>query len=248
MSVFRKYIDIDQEQYVMEVHVEARNGWRVSIGRKTIIVRLPLTVTEKNYRQYEDKVLSWLTDIARTKPKALEHLKSKKIDGEAHFFEILGKKYRIEIQFETRDSLKGSLDKDVVQLTLPSDLMISKSQHVNTINQLISRIVCDVYLQPVERRVMELNQKHFKQEINSVKMKYIHSRWGSCSSNKNINLSSRLLLTPPAVLDYVIIHELAHLIEMNHSSAFWKLVEAADSTYKQKENWLKINGHKCHFI
>lgn len=232
----------------MEVHVEARNGWRVSIGRKAIIVRLPLTVTEQSYQRYEDQVLTWLKGVVRTKPQALEHLKSKKLEGKSHEFEILGKKYQIDLQFENRDSLKGSLDKNVVRLTLPSELQTSKPQHLNTINQLISRIVCDVYMRPVEKRVLELNQKYFGQEINSVKMKYIHSRWGSCSSSKNINLSSRLLLTPSAVLDYVIIHELAHLVEMNHSPAFWKLVEAADRTYKQKEDWLKYNGHKCHFI
>lgn len=248
MSSFRKYISIGQEQYLMEVHVEIRNGWRVSIGRKAIIVRLPLTVANTGYQQYEDQVLAWLHKIALTKPRALEHLKSRKIADTSHSFEILGKKYQIEIQFEPRDSLKGSLSEDIVRLILPDMLMTSKPQHLNTINQLISRIICDVYNQPVEKRVREINRKFFGQAINSVRMKYIHSRWGSCSSNKNINLSSRLLLTPSPVLDYVIIHELAHLVEMNHSAAFWKLVAAADPTYKQKERWLKLNGHKCQFI
>ena len=58
--------------------------------------------------------------------------------------------------------------------------------------------------------------------IEQVRTKLMRSRWGSCSIRKNINLSAYLLLLPPTLQDYVMLHELAHLNEMNHSAAFWK--------------------------
>jgi predicted metal-dependent hydrolase len=80
-----------------------------------------------------------------------------------------------------------------------------------------------------------------------VRLKYLHSRWGSCSSSSNINLSTRLLFAPEGVIDYVIIHELAHLQELNHSPRFWRLVAEAMPDYQLKEKWLKDNGHLCDF-
>ncbi|MDV7393186.1 M48 family metallopeptidase, partial [Arthrospira platensis SPKY1] len=77
--------------------------------------------------------------------------------------------------------------------------------------------------------------------------KYNSSNWGSCSSGRNINLSTRLLFAPPAVQDYVIIHELAHLVELNHSDRFWKLVSEIMPDYEEKEKWLKEYGHLCEF-
>ena len=57
------------------------------------------------------------------------------------------------------------------------------------------------------------------------------SRWGSCSSRGNLNFNWRLVHYPPAIIDYVIIHELAHRLEMNHSKKFWAIVKKFDSEY-----------------
>ena len=73
------------------------------------------------------------------------------------------------------------------------------------------------------------------------------SNWGSCSSNKIINLSTRLLFAPPEVIDYVIIHELAHLVEANHSKRFWDLVASKMPNYKEQEQWLKTHGRHLDF-
>lgn len=67
-------------------------------------------------------------------------------------------------------------------------------------------------------------------------------RWGSCSSLGNLNFNCLLMLSPPEVLDYVIVHELAHRKEMNHSPAFWAQVEAVLPDYRQREKWLKTQG------
>lgn len=67
-------------------------------------------------------------------------------------------------------------------------------------------------------------------------------RWGSCSSAGNLNFSWRLILAPPDVLTYVCAHEVAHLLEMNHSPRFWKLVEKVHPSYKRQRDWLKKNS------
>ncbi len=72
------------------------------------------------------------------------------------------------------------------------------------------------------------------------------TRWGSCSSRKTLSLSWRLILAPPAVLDYVAAHEVAHLVEMNHSQRFWTLVERLSPAYREQEAWLKAHGSGLH--
>ena len=68
------------------------------------------------------------------------------------------------------------------------------------------------------------------------------SRWGSCSSKGNLNFNWRLILAPGEVLDYVVVHELAHRREMNHSERFWRLVENILPDYQRQRRWLKENG------
>ena len=68
------------------------------------------------------------------------------------------------------------------------------------------------------------------------------TRWGSCAVNGNLNFNWLLILAPPQVLDYVVVHELCHRIDMNHSRAFWEEVEAVLPDYRERQRWLKDNG------
>jgi predicted metal-dependent hydrolase len=72
------------------------------------------------------------------------------------------------------------------------------------------------------------------------------SRWGSCSSRGGLNISWRLVLAPPFVLDYLAAHEVAHLREMNHSQRFWRLVHGAGPATGEAEAWLKRHGAGLH--
>lgn len=70
------------------------------------------------------------------------------------------------------------------------------------------------------------------------------TRWGSCSTKGNLNFNWKLVLMPPEILDYVVVHELAHRIQMNHSAAFWAEVGKILPDDKERRQWLKVNGQK----
>lgn len=69
------------------------------------------------------------------------------------------------------------------------------------------------------------------------------TRWGSCSGKGTLSFNWKLMLAPPKVLDYVVVHEVCHLKEMNHSPRFWNLVEEIMPDYKEYRKWLKENGN-----
>ena len=81
--------------------------------------------------------------------------------------------------------------------------------------------------------------------IPALKFKDTLSRWGSCSHTGSISLNWRLAHAPIPVLEYVVIHELAHRIHLNHSSRFWDVVSAHDPDHAMHRGWLKRHGHLC---
>ncbi len=92
-----------------------------------------------------------------------------------------------------------------------------------------------------KNRTFQLAELH-NFNIKAVKISSANSRWGSCSSSGSVNLSWRLIMAPVEISDYVICHELAHLIEMNHSANFWQIVNKMIPDYKENRKWLKDNG------
>ncbi|MBQ9984658.1 MAG: M48 family metallopeptidase [Lachnospiraceae bacterium] len=79
---------------------------------------------------------------------------------------------------------------------------------------------------------------------NKIRIGSQRTRWGSCSSKGTISYNWKLILMPEAVRDYVVVHELCHLLEMNHSPQFWKVVEEIIPNYKEYRRWLKENGSR----
>ena len=78
---------------------------------------------------------------------------------------------------------------------------------------------------------------------NSVSLMSATTRWGSCSSQKNLNFNWKLVMAPLAAIDYVVAHELAHLVELNHSRAFWETVRKMFPIYREYRTWFKRHGH-----
>ena len=97
-------------------------------------------------------------------------------------------------------------------------------------------------------KVISVKVKHYAGLMNvqygRITIRNQKTRWGSCSSKGNLNFNCLLMLAPDEVVDYVVIHELCHLIEMNHSKAFWKQVEQMMQDYKKHRKWLKDHGNE----
>ena len=85
-------------------------------------------------------------------------------------------------------------------------------------------------------------KKQLKVDYNKIRIGDQKTRWGSCSSKGTISYSWRLVLMPEDIQDYVVVHELSHLLEMNHSKEFWKHVEDIIPDYKNRRMWLKKHG------
>lgn len=79
--------------------------------------------------------------------------------------------------------------------------------------------------------------------FNSFKITSARKRWGSCTSKNNLNFNWRLAMAPLEIIDYVVVHELVHITEKNHSKRFWLKVNALFPAFKKCRKWLRDNGH-----
>ncbi len=101
------------------------------------------------------------------------------------------------------------------------------------------------------REWFEKRADHFATEMGveyeKIEIRNQRTKWGSCSKSGTLGLNWRLMMAPPAVGEYIIVHELAHLIEQNHTDEFWSLVAKYDSDYREHANWLDKNSTKMIF-
>jgi hypothetical protein len=183
----------------------------------------------------------WLEKTFSSKPEQLQRLiNSVAPYRHGQIFHLFDGSISLSLHTGHRKTIKSTFlpDQRVLQLVIPQHHHPDKK----VLSNAISRGLAIHYQQHFEMKVFDLNQQHFQQPIREVRLKNNSSNWGSCSTNSIINLSTRLLLIPEATQNYVIIHELAHLLEMNHSSKFWSIVENAMPEYKVHEQWLKKHG------
>ena len=123
-------------------------------------------------------------------------------------------------------------DQVITSEELPTDLRPLVEQHL--------RLLAETEL---FTRTLHLAGK-FGFQVSKVSIRNQKSRWGSCSSNAAISLNWRLVQTPDHIRDYVILHELVHLKEMNHTSRYWTRLESLMMNYRDAEEWLKNEGRK----
>lgn len=229
-----------------EIKTERRASARYAIGRTKVNVKLPFYFTNSMIQGELKKIENWVYSCILNDPSLRT-----KFELKDYFYNntiiVLGTTYTIQIEYVDRRSNTIKLYKDNI-LGIRLEQGLDPIQQNDLIKRLLSRVISKLYLPYIKEKVAHINHRFFKEEITQVRIKYNKSNWGSCSSKRNINLSSRLLLAPnEAIIDYVIIHELSHLKEMNHSPAFWKIVSDIMPNYKTHENWLKKHGHLLDF-
>ena len=230
------------------VRIITERGRRASIATvrtRALYIRLPHGLDTAVEQQRIGELIDWAKRTAATKPDAFRHFRGPDLAG-AYRFSLRGTDYHIEVRAHAAKSHRIERVADGrLLILLCTRVPALKLRRV--IPKLLAKYFAGVYLPAVTERVHALNERHFRRPIERVKLSDTYTRWGSCSSLGNINLATRLLLAPDAVLDAVIIHELAHLVEANHSPRFWAQVARALPDYATYDRWLKDKGDALRF-
>jgi predicted metal-dependent hydrolase len=119
-----------------------------------------------------------------------------------------------------------------------ADQIVNLSQALPDYRDIVLRHLRRLAEQELPERTAELARKHGI-TVNRVTVRAQKTRWGSCSARGTLSFNWKIIQAPPEVRDYLIIHELMHRREMNHSARYWKLVADACPTYREAEQWLK---------
>lgn len=209
----------------------------------TIKVRMPTFLSkhdaEEAFADLRERVIKRLekTGVENLeKPKHLKFYNNQEVS-------VIGNTFRIEIREGTNKSRStANIAGNILSIVLASNL--SEEERKRHASNLTRRCIARASLKAVSAKVNDLNERHFGFGFNKVRIRDQSTRWGSCSKvSGNINLNFRLLFAPQGVFDYVVIHELAHLKESNHSYKFWNIVEGAMPNYKESRTWLRKNGN-----
>ena len=122
-------------------------------------------------------------------------------------------------------------------------LWLSNPEDETAVRMAIKKTLAERALIRVRERI-EFYHPEIGGEYGRVTVRDQRSRWGSCSAKHNLNFNWKLIMAPPQCLDYVVIHELCHLHEFNHSPRFWRLVESRMPDYAAWKKWLKVHGEE----
>ena len=174
-------------------------------------------------RRFADRNRPWLEAQLQRPPVALLAPQEWRIG-----FEVLFRGDLVRLESEANSHVVIRLGEEKLTTANPdADLRPAVEKHL--------RRLAEKELPP---RVMELAAAH-QLTVRRVTVRSQRTRWGSCSRRATISLNWRLIQTPSFVRDYIILHELMHLREMNHSARFWRQVETVCPYYLQAERWLK---------
>lgn len=197
----------------------------------TLLVRAPEGMSFDNIQKVMSNKIAWIfkkQQIARQtfKPRIAKEY----VNGEGFLY--LGEMYKL--------FLTQSADVPVV---FDGKEFIFWEKHIANANDYF----ISWYKQQAKSVITE-RAGRFAQEagatFKNIKINDAKKRWGSCSSSGNLNFSWRLIMAPIKVVDYVVVHELSHISEKNHSKQFWAKVKTLMPDYQEQRKWLRENGHR----
>lgn len=158
-------------------------------------------------------------------------------DGETFLFRGAAHRLHLERQPSAK-RISVQLRDDRLCLSLPASNQDAERDNIRAAVERFYRAQAKAYL---PQRLRELATRHGFQ-YEKLRIKNQKTRWGSCSAKRNINLNLRLMMAPDEAIDYILIHELCHLRELNHNRAFWALVESHCPQYRKWDRWFKQHG------
>lgn len=191
-------------------------------------VRAPLRMKEADIQKFVEEKMDW---IKQKQAKALEDARPPRqyVDGEKFLY--LGDEILLRI-----------IPKGKPALVMEGDFRLTKSAQPQ------AKSYFEAWYKKQARVVLTERVAHFARsrnvEFGKLRISSAITRWGSCSPKRTLSFTSRLVMAPLEIVDYVVVHELCHLEEMNHSKAFWACVEGIIPDYKARRKWLKDNGRE----
>jgi predicted metal-dependent hydrolase len=194
-----------------------------------VLVRAPLKLARREVFAFVHQNSNWISrKLAQSRVLQEERTPRRFLEGES--FPFLGEQHRLRYV-----AGGGYLRRENGEFLLGSDLSSRAEGMFHTWYRARAREI-------FEDRVAQLALR-MGLACRSVRITDAKERWGSCSTAGNLNFAWRLVMAPPGVIDYVIVHELTHLVEMNHSRQFWERLGRILPDYRHRRRWLKENEH-----
>lgn len=219
-----------------EVIVAKRRGTkhiRLSVtATGSIRVSVPYWLPYEAGLRFASSKKGWIAKQMQVHPTVL--LEDGQRIGKAH-----------HLQFVAGPKLRGVIKETVIQVVVPAGLSIADQQVQDRATSVCEKALRQEAEHLLPQRLQILAQKHTL-NYRSVEVKKLRSRWGSCSERKNIVLSLYLMQLPWDLIDYVLLHELAHTVHMHHGAAFWQQMEDWLPNYKQLRKAVK--AHKPRVV
>ncbi len=243
-TVVTQALKVEEREVAVHILVESRNNARVSITKSGVVIRLPRHISKEEKLKQIDEFKNWAVKKLRLRPEL--YVKKRKDYFSNQEIIAQGQPFKLQLQFTDSRKCWAELKENIIHLQLST--LLTEEGMEKLIAEFISRCMANYFHSFIGERLTYWNNFfHPPKQIKSVRLKYVHSLWGSCSHNGNITISTRLLLTPEPVLNYVLLHEVAHLYEHNHSKKFWQLVACVMPDYENSVRWLREHGSKCDF-
>lgn len=204
----------------------------IKVEGGVVMVVVPETLVQERIVRLLDDKARWIKE--KLALHFQEHSKSDKqyVSGES--FSYLGRNYRLKVNKGQYEPVKLSRGRFTVTLRIGSDNP-----------ELIQDSLTSWYKQHAQAKLIE-KAKRYADIIGvtyaSVGIKLYKSRWGSCTVDGNIDFNWHIIMAPNRIVDYVVVHELCHLIHHDHSPKFWKQVERILPDYSECKEWLKLNA------
>ena len=196
-----------------------------------IVIMAPYHTPKWEIEKFVQGKQSWIVEKISEKEKQIKEVEKMFLPGERFLY--LGEWYPLEMQ-ESRGKEPP--------LRLSFGNFILNKDHIEEARDLFSNWYKREAKEKITKRV-DYYSKRFQLFPEGIKITSARSRWGSCSRENRLSFSWRVIMASLAVIDYILIHELAHIREKNHSKKFWTYLESALPDYRKHRLWLKENGH-----